>query len=42
MVTNAELKPGEYDQPAEAVLLNEKLESISHDIEVPICHATCR
>ena len=30
------------DPPAEAVLFNEKLESISHDIEVPIWHATCR
>ena len=30
------------DSPAEAVLFNEKLESTSHDIEVPIWHATCR
>ena len=28
--------------PAEAVLFNEKLESISHNIDLPICHATCR
>ena len=28
--------------PAEAVLFNEKLESISHNIDVPIWHATCQ